>query len=364
MAKKKDFKKPKFTLDRTRRGDLARQIADGLRADIETGHYAPGDILPPVRELGKILGVSMGIAVQAVVRLREEGLISPRPSVGSVVCASDRPLWKGHVLLVIRGGYGGYYANTLIGVIRDKLIREGYLVSTAATPFGRDDRPDVTVLSAALKQSVDLAVVVFSNAAAERCIAASGVKFILVGDRPSKSRKCAASIVYDRSAAAESFVPELAKEGMRTLMEVGIEGYSDAGSAAKRAGLDYSLWTVACRPGLMPEAVEGGAMDAFAARLAGGRSWLPDVIYFQDDYVASGALKALMAAGVKIPDDVHVVAWSNRGCGPLFPFPVMLAQMNPYGDGEKVADTALASLRNLSEERRIVLGPVFIPVSM
>ena len=75
-----------FTLDRSRRGDLSRQLSAGLRMAIETGYYQPGEILPPVRNLAEILEISKGIAEQAVAKLREEGLISPRPAVGSVVC--------------------------------------------------------------------------------------------------------------------------------------------------------------------------------------------------------------------------------------------------------------------------------------
>ena len=66
---KREFKKPRFSIDRSQRGNLARQIADGLRTAIDTGYYRPGDILPPVRDLADILGVSMGIAVQAVNRI-------------------------------------------------------------------------------------------------------------------------------------------------------------------------------------------------------------------------------------------------------------------------------------------------------
>ena len=362
--KKRDFKKPRFSIDRTRRGDLAKQIAAGLRTAIETGYYKPGDILPPVRALAEILGVSMGIAVQAVVELREEGLISPRPCIGSVVCAKDVQLWKGHVLLVMRGDYGAYYSNVFTGVIREKLIKEGYLVSTVATPFVAGKRPDTAALSAALRQSVDLAVLVFDNLAIERCVAASGVKFILVGNRASKAKTCVASVTYNRAAAADEFVPELAKEGVRTLMEVGAEDFTDAKSAAECEGLRYSVWNIPAKDkGVQPEATEQAAMEAFAKRLSKGRSWLPDAFYFSDDYVASGALKALVAAEVKIPDDVRVVSWSNRGNGPVFPFPLMLAQIDPQSDGCAVAETALACLdarrAQTGKASDLVIGPTF-----
>ena len=239
--KKRDFKKPKFSIDRTQRGDLAKQIAAGLRTAIETGYYKPGDILPPVRDLAEILGVSMGIAVQAVVKLREEGLISPRPCIGSVVCAKDVPLWKGHVLIVKRGSHGTYYSNVLADAIREKLIKERYLVSTVAAPFVAEGKPDTTFISVALRQSVDFAILVFNNLAIERYVAESGVKFILVGDRPSKAKTCLTSVIYNRAAAADEFVPELVKEGVRALMEVGTRNFMDAKSAAAREGLRYSV---------------------------------------------------------------------------------------------------------------------------
>ena len=121
MRNKTPYRTPPFTLDRTRYGDLARQIAAGLRTAIETGYYRPGDVLPPVRDLGEILGVSMGIAVQAVARIREEGLISPRPRVGSVVCPKDQPLWKGHVVIVVPPGIGNPCENLVFAQLRDTL---------------------------------------------------------------------------------------------------------------------------------------------------------------------------------------------------------------------------------------------------
>ena len=77
--KKNAFKKPPFSHDRTRRGDLAKQLAASLRTAIETGYYGAGDILPPVRDLALLLDVSKGIAEQALALIREEGLVSPRP---------------------------------------------------------------------------------------------------------------------------------------------------------------------------------------------------------------------------------------------------------------------------------------------
>ena len=341
----KERKSPPFAVTRSIRLTLVEQVLDGLRSAITGGYYKPGDALPGTRDLAKSLGVSTIVTEAVIKKLGEEGLIVSRPRIGSVVVDRGEKLWKGHILLVMRGEYGTYYSNVLIGVIREEMIKAGYLVSTVATPFGKNGKPDTAALSAALGQSVDLAILIFDNPTIERCIAESGVRFVLVGDRPSKAKTCVGSITYRRDAAAQEFAPLLKKQGVRTLMEVGAEAFADAKAAAESVGIRYSSWVIPAREGnLQPEATELAAMEAFSKRLAKGRSWLPDVLYFSDDYTASGALKSLMSAGIRIPDDVRVITWSNRGNGPVFPFLVDYAQLDPQVDGRKVATEAIRTM--------------------
>ncbi len=164
--KKNPYKKPPFSIDRKRRGDLARQIADGLRTAIATGFYRPGDIIPPVRDLGEILGVSMGIAVQAVSKIREEGLISPRPAQGSVVCDRGEKLWRGHVVFVGPAGDDNYFQSVFAGVLRDRFVKAGYLYTPVSHAWTADGVEDFSVLKAALAQSVDAVVALLPTPAA------------------------------------------------------------------------------------------------------------------------------------------------------------------------------------------------------
>lgn len=356
-------KSPPFAVTRSIRLTLVEQVLDGLRSAITGGYYKPGDALPGTRDLAKSLGVSTIVTEAVIKKLGEEGLIISRPRIGSVVVDRGEKLWKGHILLVMRGEYGTYYSNVLIGVIREEMIKAGYLVSTVATPFGKDGKPDIAALSAALKQSVDLAILIFNNPTIERCIAESGVKFVLVGDRPSKAKTCVGSITYRRDAAAQEFAPLLKKQGVRTLMEVGCGDFADAKAAVESVGIKYSSWIIPAGDGnLQPEATELAAMEAFSRRLAKGRSWLPDVLYFSDDYTASGALKSLMSAGVRIPDDVRVITWSNRGNGPVFPFPVDYAQLDPREDGRKVAAIAQSELLGVNRGCNECISSIFLGV--
>ena len=102
-----EYKIPPFSLDRSRHGALADQLADLLVKAVETGYYGPGDMMPPTRDLARLLGVSRIIAIRAMRKLADMRLIVQRPRYGSVVCERERPLWKGQVLLVATPGIGG-----------------------------------------------------------------------------------------------------------------------------------------------------------------------------------------------------------------------------------------------------------------
>jgi GntR family transcriptional regulator len=64
------------------------QIAEGLIAQIETGAFAPGDRLPPERELSASLGVTRITLRQALHVLELRGLLVRRQGAGTFVAAS------------------------------------------------------------------------------------------------------------------------------------------------------------------------------------------------------------------------------------------------------------------------------------
>ena len=96
-----------------------------------------------------------------------------------------------------------------------------------------------------------------------------------------------------------------------------------------------------------------GAMEAFLRRFElKGRSWLPDLLYFSEDHAASGALTAMLAAGVRVPDDVRVVTMSNWGLGPVFPVSLTRLEMNPFEHGDALAQMALDYLKHKKPQGR------------
>src|SRR5262249_55092364 len=67
----------------------SRQLADALRAEIESGLYAPGSKLPSYRELRDAHHVALNTAQAAIRLLAAEGLVDIRPARGAFVRAGN-----------------------------------------------------------------------------------------------------------------------------------------------------------------------------------------------------------------------------------------------------------------------------------
>ena len=71
--------------------EVARQLERHIREEL-----TPGDLLPPERELARMIGVSRGSVRDAIRSLELMGLLEPRQGIGTVICnlptASSNPL--------------------------------------------------------------------------------------------------------------------------------------------------------------------------------------------------------------------------------------------------------------------------------
>ena len=74
-----------MTIDRDAGRPLWRQLADILRAMIESGEIGPGKLLPSQRTLMQRYEVSDGTVKRALALLHEEGLVETEQGRGSYV---------------------------------------------------------------------------------------------------------------------------------------------------------------------------------------------------------------------------------------------------------------------------------------
>ena len=78
-------------LEREGETSLTQQLVDLIAGAIPSGELAPGEKLPPTRELAELAGVNHLTAVRAYRRLRELGVVSSQVGRGTFVRGTGRP---------------------------------------------------------------------------------------------------------------------------------------------------------------------------------------------------------------------------------------------------------------------------------
>lgn len=363
MRNKSDFRKPPFTLDRSRHGDLAEQIATGLRRAIETGYYRAGAVLPPVRDLALVLDVSKGIAEQALARIREEGLISPRPRVGSVVCAKDRPLWKGHVVIVAPPGRGNPIDNMVHVAVRDSLTAAGYLTTSTSVGESAPGRfDDFALLDTVLRQQTDLVVQVQGQDCIARWLSRRGVPFVRLGLTDFKPSNCVGLVRRDDDLAVADFAAHCREAGVKSVAQISVFNRANVAAALSAAGIEVRTWRV-------PKTLDYGtgyelsqwAMSLFRSRLASkSAKWLPELIFSSDDHLTTGMLAAFYEAGIRIPGDVKLVTLANLDYGPVFHLPLTRMEYDTSAIGKTLTECVLSYLRTGDFPNDVVVGPKYV----
>jgi GntR family transcriptional regulator len=75
-------------VDQTDPTDLHQQVAAEIRRAIADGEAAPGERLPPAKDLAAVIGVNTNTVLRALRTLRDEGLLEFRRGRGITVTAT------------------------------------------------------------------------------------------------------------------------------------------------------------------------------------------------------------------------------------------------------------------------------------
>lgn len=352
-----------FSVDRKGDRPLIAQIAEGLRDAIVCGRYKPGDTLPSSRQLEARLGVSRIVVKAAFARLAAEGFTVPRPRVGTVVRDRSQRQWRGRIVTVVPPGVGNPIDNLLYVYLRDALTAAGYLVTQTtvlATEGGKCD--DFSLLDTVLHQQTDLVVQIQGQDHIARWLSKTGLPFVRFGNTDCRPPNCVGLMLRNNGLAMPDFARHCLEAGVKSILQVADIAPLDATGLLAGSGVDI-------RTMRLPKAVRVGngydyatwARDAFRKALAAhGRSWLPELVFFSDDHLATGALPVLLEAGVRIPEDVRVVTWANCGYGPVFTKELTRMEMDNAAVGAKLADGVMEYLRTGIFPEGVVVGPRYI----
>lgn len=351
-----------FEVSRQSRTTLIDQVVEGLRSAIGMGHYRSGEMLPNLQEMAGALGVSEIVIRRAIGRLAREGLVNPRRRVGIAVCGNGMKVWRGHVLYITWGSAGMYYKSVFGGALSACLHEANVLVSTVHVS-GVEAANGFPKIRAELGHAVSLAVIEGVSEGLDNLLAARNIPFIHLHPADSApSSGAQRSILARRMNVLADVCRHCVECGIRRVLEVVQDvGGGEVFDRLSAAGMTVETLRAEATPGLdSPEAVERGAMESMRRWLA-AKPVLPDLIWFGDDFVARGALLALTGTGIRVPDDVQVISWANRGMGPVFLKPLTRVEMDPKAHGEIVARCILEQMEGKpTPTAALELSPVFI----
>ncbi len=351
-----------FSVNRSEGRDLTSQMADGLRRAIVGGYYKAGQALPTLEEFSSGLGVSMNVARAAMRKLAQEGLILPRRHVGSVVQQLGAKKRRGHVLIV-QDGTASSHTNVLVGEARATLSRLGYLVSTVVVFKDADGRYDMQPLEVELRNTVNLSILVKNRPAIERVLVRSGIPFMAYGGRRCRSANFVGQVRIE-TLPLENTVRECVSHGIsRVLIVCAWLSYDSILPLFTKAHIAAEEWRIDCAAREnSDEIVQRSGLEAFTERFRReGRGWLPELLIFpDDDFLAAGCLMALLADGVRVPEDVRVVTLANKGIGPVFVKPLTRFEIDPRLFGAQIAQYACNYLNGQGIPEDAAVFPVYV----
>jgi len=339
-----------FKIDRSRPRSLVGQMTDGLRDAIVTGYYKPGDTLPTLHEWTRMFEVSIRVPEGAIANLVKEGLIVTRPRHGCVVQPQpERRIWLGHIVVVRLANFYNHACVSQVAAMEQQLSLAGYLVSTVVVRRDENNDIDLDELNDVMSRNVSLAIAVGKEKEVTDCLKESDIPFVHVRFTSSTNPAvgCVGHTEMSGSVALDEFAAHCERVGIQHVTVIGKANVQhDVMAQLERRGLRASLVEVAAAFGL--ERVENLERETCRAldRLfeTEGRTWLPDVIYVEDDYQAIGALFSLFRHGVKIPEDVGFVTLKNYGNGPALPISFSRVEFNPAVAGAAIGKSVIAYL--------------------
>lgn len=348
-----------LAVDSTANVSLGEQLFQNLKKAISRGVYQPGERLPGVHDLAALAGVSTKVSRQALARLAKAGWCASRRGTRSVVVdrGKDR---RGRVLFFNTETGFGFHSSRLVGALRARLLAADYCL-TAISAYDLKKDGSSRLLAESLKERWELVIEMGMRPMARQAIESAGWPFVVLGDGgrsvPSDAANCVGRIDLLNGLAAPEFVRSCVAGHVRSVVQfLYDEGGFDVAAALTAEG-------IGCETVRLPRVRVpfGMCRDAYAAlteRLKTGRA-LPDVLLFTDDHLAQGGLLALMARGLRVPEDVRVVTHANRGQGPFWIKPLTRLEMDPVAQGRDVAQAVLAFLRTGRFPAGLCLGSVW-----
>jgi len=325
---------------------ISDEIADALRGELEGGRYRAGECLPPVGELRKRFGAGEFAVRAALHKLRDEGLVAVTKHVGVTATGKSAPVWKGHVAFIHSSTTCSYSTHRLAMRLARRFEVDGWCMHSVFLEANADGELDTEVLASHVADGLAFAVVLSEFWQISELLDRAAVPYVVLNGYARDFPNARAVIRDSSSKCFAERVAYMKARGMKKMLEVDFERGMDR--TFKRMLMDGGIvvqrelckWDNEIQHSLCD--VREMGHKAVARFLASNCEHLPDVVLFDDDYLAAGGVVALLQAGICIPEDVTVVTHANKGDEMLVGIPHCRVENAPVALGDLVAKYVLA----------------------
>ena len=323
-----------FRLDPGSGVGIAAQIRARMAFLIADGELAPGDRLPPVRDLAGQLGVNVNTVRSAYTKLQADGLVRTRHGVGTVVLAAPADSLRTHgvhplgvnAVAVLIGGLNPFYLPLLEG-IEDVAVEHGTLVLIAGTR----DSPALaeTMIRRLIARGIDGIIAVSVGGITERrgrgVTSGGRLPPIVYVDQPERTGHV---LLFDGHAGGYAATRHLREHGHARIGIVTAplawpnvrevyEGYAHALDDARSVS-----------PSLVSEV---GEFSIDAGRL--GLAHLldapdpPSAVFAAGEVLALGVLREAKARGIDVPGQLAITGYTDSPATALVEPPLTMVSV-------------------------------------
>ena len=328
----------------------SRRIAETLRREFADGLWRAGATLPSLDVLRTRFGAGEFAVRHALRSLRDEGLIVLRQNVGAVVADRAAPPWKGRVLFIDLGAHGSYFEQAVLLRLSSRFCRAGWDFVPVGIAGAHDGDADLAPLLRQLASGATFALGLSSSRQIAACLAAANVPYAALDFGPVGSSRAKDAIQPDTRRAFDDMAAAMRSRGIRRVVEFDTMRRIDREFKLTMTAAGLEVRRILCRwddesPWTLADVRRCGhaAVAKFFA-VARNRRNPPDALLFDDDYLASGGFVALLEAGFRIPDDIKVATFSNRGDEPVAAVSLARIECDPAACADAAADYTLAVL--------------------
>lgn len=340
-----------FSLDSADRRSLSEQLAQNIASAVASGALLPGDRLPSLKKMAALCGTSIRVPIDAVVKLGARGIVKGRPRHGIEILSKGRKVYCGNVVLIRQGEHTAYYREALYHAVSMNLNIAGWSTEYVTVPSSaRSDARRFLHLQDALARNPAFALGVYCSDDVLEKVSESGVPFAVLTSMNKTVPKSVGRVSFCTARALVDLALECRKKGIsRVLLVKTKEDNFRFADIFASQGIETELLQIGpdvpTKSGEIVGSLASASASAIFARLSKPGSLRPDLIYLADDGFAEGCLWQLTVMGLKVPEDIRVVTFANKGNVPYFIKPLARIEEDLVSDAHMLSRAIIRFLK-------------------